>query len=165
MIIKQSSSLKPEETKGKFWKNRVAAFPLTLWVDLVVVTKHLWAPVRTLSWQPILASNWEPCSEMCLVLQAWPVWRVLQLLASRRSVVSLSSSPLPVSEGRLAGRTECYLICGFQLPAASYHFLTLSQNRGVTSSWAILLCTESVWLLLINFPCIKKKLKPVCSSL
>lgn len=165
MIIKQSSSLKPKETKGKFWKNRVAAFPLALWVDLVTVTKHLWAPVRILFWQPILASNWEPCSEMCLVLQAWPVWRLLQLLPARRSVVSLSSSPFAVSEGRLAGRTECCLICGFQLPAASYHFLTLSQDRGGTWSWAILFYTESVWLLLINFPCIKKKLKTVCYSL
>lgn len=92
MIIKQSSSLKPEETKEKLWKNRVAAFPFTLWVDLVIETKHLWAPVRILFWQPILAWNWEPCSEMCPVLQAWLAWRLLQLLAAWRSIVSLSVS-------------------------------------------------------------------------
>lgn len=150
MIIKQSSSLKQEETKGKFWKNRVPVFPLTLWVDLVVVTKHLWAPVRILSWQPILASKWEPHSEMCLVLQARPVWRVLQLLASRRSVVSLSSSPFPVSkEGLLEGQNAILsVVSSSQPPPIIFsHSARTEEWRRAGQYFSVLKAFDYSWLI------------------
>lgn len=149
MIIKQSSSLKPEETKGKLWKNRVVAFPLTLWVDLVIVTKHLWAPVRILFSQPILAWNWEPCSEMCPVLQAWLAWRLLQLLAARRSFASLSVS-FPSFWGKACWKDGMLSYLWFPAPSCLLSFShTQPEQRSNRAGqyFSILKAFDYSWLI------------------
>lgn len=150
MIIKQSSSLKPEETKGKLWKNRVAAFPLTLWVDLVIVTKNLWAPVRILFSQPILAWNWEPCSEMCPVLQAWLAWRLLQLLAAQRWIVSLSVSFSQfLKEGLLEGWNAILsVVSSSQLPPIIFsHSARIEEWHRAGQYFSILKAFDYSWLI------------------